>query len=398
MKPIFLCKSQKIESEVNIDKYRFKVFKFTPRLKPTNKDRILILGCFSEFGCETIGVMYCIPRILRRYPGRYIIGMGWYGREYMYRHLLDEFWEIDEEFMYLRETVNAFRYLSKELEEIEIQAKEYGQIRPTNYLARYAIGNMCNACGFYWCSSTPSERCSKCKNTNIQKSLFSDPKYNREHSLVRLPTPSKETIRWASSIVPKNTVGIFARGRKMYGRNLTEEFYTSLIKLLQSRNFNVIWLGEKQSVQPCPVDGVLDFSRMSESRDLEKALAIVCYLRFTIQFWTASTRLAGMMGVPFLLFESPEQIYHTNESRFVGQEGLRLELTSFGNKKLVISDYKLSASNPMLVLDYVDYAIDDMEKGNYDDIIGLVKDMDQVLEAKNIYEERYGGKPSRNIK
>jgi hypothetical protein len=38
-------------------------------------------------------------------------------------------------------------------------------------------------------------------------------------------------------------------------------------------------------------------------------------LQFTIQFWTASTRLASMMGVPWILFESPDQIAGN------GQEG-----------------------------------------------------------------------------
>jgi hypothetical protein len=43
----------------------------------------------------------------------------------------------------------------------------------------------------------------------------------------------------------------------------------------------------------------MDFSRLPEARDLELTLAIISQLQFTVQFWTASTRLAAMVGTPF---------------------------------------------------------------------------------------------------
>jgi ADP-heptose:LPS heptosyltransferase len=194
-------------------------------------------------------------------------------------------------------------------------------------------------------------------------------------------------MEWAKNLVGENCVGIFARGRKTYGRNLPPDFYIKLIKLITDMGYKVIWLGEKQSTLPCPVEGVLDFSRSEDSRDLEKTLAIISNLKFTVQFWTASTRLAGMMGVPFLIFESPEQIYASYSGVQSAQEGKRLELTSFGPKKIVLSHFRSVLENQNEGLDLVKKAIEEMNDGNWSDLMGLVEDKDfsQTLQ-KEFYE------------
>jgi hypothetical protein len=179
---------------------------------------------------------------------------------------------------------------------------------------------------------------------------------------------------WAKDLLEPRTVGIFARGRSTYGRNLDPDFYVKLIQLLRDMNYNVIWLGEKQSTQACPVDDVIDFSRLPESRELERTLAIVCNLEFTIQFWTASTRLAGMMGVPFLLFESPEQICVSYSGLCSAQEGKRLELTSFGPKKVVLSHFYNVYHDHKTALEIIEQAVKEMKEGNYDQTIGMVED------------------------
>ena len=84
-------------TEKRLANLTFTVHKLNHRQKPTRKDRIKIVCCFSEFGCEVVGSLYCIPRLLKRFPGAYVIAVGWYGREYLYRHLVDEFWELKEE-------------------------------------------------------------------------------------------------------------------------------------------------------------------------------------------------------------------------------------------------------------------------------------------------------------
>jgi hypothetical protein len=374
------------KSEEILSQVKFTVFNFNSRPRPTDKKRILIISCFSEFGCETVGCLYCIPRLLKRYAGYYLIGMGWHGREYLYRHLLDEFWEIDPENMWLRDYTYAFHHNSRNLTKIEQAAAVHGYVLPSSLLGKFAVGNYCRTCGFTWTEwRNKAEKCQKCQSTYVVNAIFNDPE-NYQETAVKIPRPGKETMEWARQLVPQNTVAVFARGRKTYGRNLTPEFYVQLIEKLRELNYNVIWLGEKQSTLSCPVEDVLDFSRMDESRDLEKTLAIICCCAFTVQFWTASSRLAGMMGVPFILFESPEQIYCSGMNP--GQEGRRLELTTFGPKKVVISHYQSAAAQPERTVQMVEEAIYEMADGNFEDKIGLVED----VEGTNLLKDMYYGK------
>lgn len=360
--------------EQELDKVSFNVYKFNHRPKPKKKNRIKIVSCFSEFGCEIVGNMYCLPRLLRRFPGSYVIAMGWYGREYLYRHLVDEFWEVKEEYMWLREYTRAFHHVSDNLERIEKSAAEFGEVVPSDVIGKYAVSNFCRTCGKFWNEwRRQTECCPVCSSTVIVKSLFTDIKSYKPYAK-RIPVPSLEMIEWAKTIVKPNTVGVFARGRKTYGRNLSPDFYVELVKLLENMGYNIIWLGEKSSTQPCPVEHITDFSRMEESRDLEKTLAIIKQLSFTIQFWTASTRLAGMMGVPFLLFESPEQVYVSYSGIMSAQEGKRLELTTFGARKIVLAHYNNVKEDHETALDLVRQSVDEMNEGNFDDVLGMVED------------------------
>lgn len=379
---------EKIEKEELLRSVKFNVYKFNHRPRPKKKDRIKIVGCFSEFGCETLGTMYCLPRLLRRFPGSYVIGMGWYGREYMYRHLLDEFWEIDDEHMHLKDYSRAFHFNSKNLSKIEEVVSQYGTVVPSSVIGKYAVSNFCKTCGMFWNEwRKRSDYCPKCESTVIVRSIFTD---IEESKKVACPTPrpSKDMMDWAKTIVKPNTVGIFARGRKTYGRNLQPEFYVKLIDQLRSSGYNVIWLGEKQSTLPCPVDDVIDFSRMHESRDLERTLAIVCNLEFTVQFWTASTRIASMVGIPFLLFESPEQICVSYSGLGSAQEGKRLELMNFNNnKKVVLAHYKSVYEDHDTALDLVKRSIDEMNEGDYNQIVGMVGDKEFVHKLEREHME-----------
>ena len=130
--------------------------------------------------------------------------------------------------------------------------------------------------------------------------------------------------------------------------------------------FEPVWLGEKVSTMPCPVDDVVDFSRMEESKDLESTFAIIKQCAFTVQFWTASSRLAGLMGVPYLLFESPDQIWGR------GQEGIRRNLCDFGLRKLSINHYLNVYGDNRKGLDIVRTCVEEMQAGDYSDHMGLV--------------------------
>jgi hypothetical protein len=373
--------------EIEIKNIKFNVFKFNSRPKPKSRDRIVLISCFSEFGCETLGCMYCIPRLLRQFPGKYVIAVGWHGRDYLYRHLVDEFWEIDESFMWLRDYTRAFHHVSQNLKRLEESLTQYGSVTPSVALGKFLVSNMCRTCGKFWAEWRKiAEHCPACKSTVLVKSILTDIA-SYKPSAKKIPRPSQDVLEWAKGIVKPNTVGIFARARKTYGRNLNSEFYVNLINLLENKGYNVIWLGEKQNTLPCPVKHILDFSRDPRSSDLEKTLAIICNLKFTIQFWTASTRLAGMMGVPFLLFESPEQIYSSYSGLMSAQEGKRLELSTFGPKKIVISHYHSVVENPSEALNLVDQAITEMKEDNWNEIVGLVEDKDFLQVLKNEFYE-----------
>lgn len=355
-----------VAKEELIEEIKFHKYKFNNRRRPDDRRQILFITCFSEFGCESIALMYCIPKILQQYPGLYVICVGWYGREYLYRHLVDEYWEIHEEFQWLREYVSAFRHTSRNLTKLEESLEEFGQVYKGVAMGHLCLGNTCRACNNFWGDEREDAPCPKCNSTNIERALLADIPYHKKFK-VQVPRPSLKTLRVAKDYLKPNPVGIFARGRVMYGRNLRPEFYVELIKRLEDQGYNPIWLGEKQSVLPCPVDHITDFSRMPQCRDLELTLAIISQLRFTVQFWTASTRFASMMGVPWLLFESPDQIVGQ------GQEGKRIALTTDQNKKkLVLCQYHSVMENEPAALDLVDKAIKEMNDDNWDDIVGLV--------------------------
>ena len=367
-----------IEAEESVVDISFNLFKNNPRTKPKNPDDILIISSLSEFGCEIVGCMYCIPRILRENPGKYVIIVGWFGREYLYRHLADEFWEIKEEFQNLRDYCRAFHYDSKNLSNLEKALKKLGRVITTQELGRIAVGCKCKSCGALWGQTDPCKKGKYCESEDVIPSLFSDPKSFKKYAKL-IPNPSQHKIDQAKYYLGKNPVGIFARGRKTYGRNMQPEFYVNLIKMLRKMGYSPVWLGEKQSTQPCPVEDVVDFSRMPESRDLELTLALISSLNFTIQYWTASTRLASMVGTPYLLFESPDQIWGR------GQEGYRRELCDFSDNKLCICHYLNMYDDNEAALSLTDQCITEMESRNYEDVFGL---LESDIVAQNMKKER----------
>ena len=371
------------EQIVNID---FNVHKFSLRKKPEDSSRIMIISCFSEFGCEVVGALYCIPRIIKENPDLYIIVMGWYGRAYLYQHLVDEFWETKEEVQWLRDSSLAFHHNNKNLKRIEKAVSQMGKIVTADALGRIAVGNKCNKCFHFWGQIENVHICPKCNSREITKALFSDVK-NWKKRAHPVPMPSKEKMDQADQYLKdmKNPVGIIARNRSTYGRNLPPEFYVLLTNKLVEMNYSPVWLGEKQSTLACPVEGVLDMSRKPEARDLELTLAIVSKLKFTIQFWTASTRLSALVGTPYMVFESPDQLFGH------GQEGYRLALCTTGNKKLVLCHYLNVLNNHSDAINLVERCVKEMECDNWCDVIGLIDSPEVVLNMRSQNIGRLGG-------
>lgn len=360
----------------------FNLIKLNTRVRPKDPREILIISCFSEFGCESVGALYCIPRIIKDHPSKYKIIVGWHGREYLYRHLADEFWELKPEHMWLREHARAFHHSSTNLKKLESSLKEHGTLVPSKYLGHIAISAKCMDCKLFYNTVYENSRydkktCMRCNSSNVIPPILGDVSYWKPKA-VKIPLPSQEKIKIVKKYLGKNPVAIFARARKCYGRNLQPEFYINLISLLREKGYDPIWLGEKVSTFPCPVSDVVDFSRMDESRDLELTLAIISQCKFTVQFWTASSRFAGIMGIPYLLFESPDQIWGK------GQEGIRRNLCDFGPRKLSINHYLNIYNDNIKGIEIVKKCIEEMEEGNYQDHIGLVeKEVVEKMRSEN---------------
>lgn len=368
---------EEILSDIKLHKY-----KFNNRAKPIDKNKVLFITCFSEFGCESLALLYCIPKIARTFPDMYIICVGWYGREYLYRHLVDEYWEIDESLQWLREYACAFNNSSKNIKSFEKSLSDYGKVYRGVSMGSICLGNACLNCGHFWEDEREKISCVSCASENVERALLSDI-VNHKKNAMPIPKPGHAKILQARQYLKPKSVGIFARGRIMYGRNLRPEFYVKLIDFLESQGYNPIWLGEKQSVLPCPVEHITDFSRMPESKDLELSLAIISQLEFTIQFWTASTRLASMVDIPWILFETPDQIVGN------GQEGKRIALTTDDDKKkLVLCDYHNVVEQEDNALQLVDRAIAEMKQNCWDDIIGLVN-QPEIVEAMLVKQRNW---------
>ncbi len=353
--------------EPHLKQVKFDVHKFSKRQKPTDIEQIRIFSCFSEFGSEVVSCMYCIPRLKEESPNSYFIAIGWYGRDFLYKHLVDEFWEINEECQWLRKHALAFHHNSKNLFRLEKAVSKFGKLINANSIGGVAVKNQCKRCKHIWAQIKKVDFCIKCDSHYIDKALFADTRYWKQH-FVPIPSPSKEKLLQAESyITNERSVGIIARNRSTYGRNLQPEFYTKLIYLLQKLDYTPVWIGEKETTLRCPVKDVLDFTTKEECRDLELTLAIVSKLSFTIQFWTASTRLAAMANTPFLLFESPDQLFGDN-----GQEAYRLSLCTFQKPKIVLSNFLNMYNDHNNSIKLVEESIREMEKNDWLVKIGMV--------------------------
>lgn len=364
-----------IEREEVVKELNFNVHKFNNRPRP-DKSRVVIFPAFSEFGCESLIPLYLIPNLLSgKYRGHYSIVMGWYGREYLYKHLVDEYWELKEDFQYLREYCRAFHHQSRNLKKTQEEASKLGKVvsdaEIANFFCYPRILNCPKKTKSGKCNGRVSQfrdfqQCQKCGVSLSPEGVFEDCE-SAKKSAVWLPMPNKEKLEVARQQLPKNPVGVTARGRKCYGRNLSPEFYERLIWLLEDMGYNPVWLGEKVTTIPCPVPRIFDFTRDPKSRDLEQTLAYTANMEFTIQFWTASTRLAGAVGTPYILFESPDQVWGN------GQEGYRLHLTSKGPKKLIAAHYKTVMENNTKALKLVESSVRDVLRKDFSTIIGLVE-------------------------
>jgi len=379
-----------VEREEPLTNIRFLVHKFTPRLRPDNPDNVVILPHFAEFGSELVESIYTLPMAMNGpHKGKYSIVLGWYGRAYLYKHLVDEFWEINEESQYLREYCRAFHHASKNLKKVEKDAERYGKVvdAPQEYGLDilYPRLHCCQSCKGPVMFTDEGQICIQCHRVHHRVGIYHEIKHAKEKLAVWPPLPRQEKLDYVSKYLKPNSVGVTARHRTCYGRNLPKEFYEKLVIRLEGMGYHPIWIGEKETTLRAPFDRITDYCLTEDARDLETTLALVSRLKFTVQFWTASTRLAGLVGTPWLLVESPDQIWG------VGQEGIRLNLCTKGKGKLVLAHYVNVNQDHEGGVNMIEKAVREMDAGNYEDLIGMVENPLIVADMRRKNQARVGG-------
>jgi len=355
---------KKKSKEQKIDYFRFNVFKFTKRQKSS---KVLVITNFCELGVETLACMYSIPKLLEIFNSYYVILVGWSGRDYFYRHLVDEFWELKSENYWLKDSCNAFYHNSENLDRLENELKKIGTLFKGHYLGNFLVSNVCKKCFNSWRGENLI--CGKCGAREITCPLFD--RVENKKFLRSIPKPKKEIIDSVRKHVPDNSVAIFARNRKTYGRNLPKSFYYDLNNLIKYKGYTPIYLGENSS--SLNMEGCVDFSSMPMVQDLSFTLAVLSCVKFSIQFWTASTRLSSIVDTPFILVESFDQI------ALRGQEGLRIAAVSnFNKKKIILCNYLNFLENLESGLGAVGTAINEVELDDWNYVADLTGDKKMI--------------------
>jgi len=361
-----------IDKEPSIDNIVFKVHSYSK-----NKGKpYLFINCMVEFGCEFFLPHYLLQSIKQKHDDKYIVAFGWNGREFLYRGLVDEFWELTEEFMWLRETTRAFHNVSNNIKKVENTLKKSGLVIESHRLGNMVIESHCLECKKIFPDYLAKTICPRCYSSKISRSLFSDWK-NTKKKYRSLNKPSCLHREWVDKNFPEKICAIFPRNRKTYGRNLPFEFYSDLVDRIHSIGYSPVWVGEKFGRMRCPT-GAIDFLGMNESYDLEYTLALIEKCAFTFQCWTASTRLSQAMNVPFVLVEDPEQIYK-------GHEGRRLELFTqdYQKKKFVFCHYRKVLENMNGFLNLCVDSIISLLNRDSSDVIGFVGDENYVKDMQD---------------
>lgn len=331
-----------------------KVYKFNNRPQPDKKD-IVIIPIFSEFGSEVIGSTYALPLLIKRkLLGKYLVVLGWFGRKFLYQNLVDEFWELSlEQTKNLRHYSKAFHHDSRELFALEKKLSHEFTVIPINQITQILVFPKLITCQKCKNNSVidvvESQICGKCGAIFESIGLYF--KLNEAKKYAKFPNIKDKNIS-----IPPNSVGIFARNRKTWGRNLPKEFYQRLIFMLKDIGKNIVWLGESASSINLPVNekylNCLDW-------DLEDSLGVIKQLDYTVQFWTASTRLAALSKTKFFLVESPDQIWGN------GQEGIRLRLMSDDKDyKVLFANFHPANDNQTEFLRHIEKCLFTMDEDN----------------------------------
>lgn len=360
------------DTEPAIDQIKFRIHNFTSK-----KGNLLFIFALVEFGCEMFLPHYFLTDLRTKYPDHRLVVVGWHGRSFLYEHLVDEFWELDESYMWLRETVRAFLHVSKNIKNLEKLLRTRGEVFESFKFGNMVLENTCHKCGSKFGAESVVS-CPSCFSTDVKKSMFAN-LIESKQKYAPIQYRDLDIQEWAKAMIGPKAVGIFARNRRTYGRNLDSEFYSKLIQKLRSMQLEPVWFGEKQSTLPCPVDDVFDFTKMKEAANLKYTLALISRCVCTFQCWTASTRLSQITNTPYVLVETADQIYGR------GHEGKRLFLFTrdLSKKKLILCNFHKVCENQDEFLDICTNSIYDFVV-NHDasDVLGLVDNPEHVAKLQ----------------
>ena len=365
--------NKELFNELVFNKHIFK--------EETQLSEKLFYFSFGEFGCESIIPTFLIPRINNNFKEYRKIVVGWQGREYFYRDVCDEFWEIDNEFMSLKNRSHAFENHSTEIASLEKRLSNLGIVINGNKMGNLCLTCRCAACSHEFPRDRGDVYCPKCNSVKIIKSLIQGCK-DYKNNVYPLPQINQKYIDFADELIPEKSVALFARNRKTYGRNLPKDFYNDVINLLTDFGYKVVLLGEVSSSYNIDNDKIINLMNHEYVGNLEAAFAVVKKCDFSLQFYTASTRISSLLNKPFVLVESPEQMFGR------GQEGFRLSLMTkkYSDKKLVVSNFVDVVDNFSEFLTMLkDAVIDFIVNKNSEDVFFRPNDM--LLAQSQKYKE-----------
>ena len=303
---------------------------------------------FCEFGCETVSAVHILPRILS--PNQKNVVVGWSNRKYLYEQLFDEYWKIDNRFSPLRSLCHGLSHSSNLLSGVEASLQHRGRVIRSQDLSSHYTTGQCVLCGYL--EKNPYvklDSCPRCGSTQVRSSLLSDPVgFNliRDNRLFLKPKPRCRDV------------AIFARGRPTYGRNLSSNFYTLLANKLEEWGYQPLFFGEAVSTQKlsCHYKSYVGIA-------LSEAIDILSGCSFSVQCFTASTRLSSFAGIPSLLVETPEQLWGSHY--LYGQEGRRLLLMKNGGIKLIPTHFVAGQKWECEIIDRILKSVSEIEAGNY---------------------------------
>jgi hypothetical protein len=344
--------------------------------RPNNKKKEnVFLSTLVEFGCESLLPHFYLPYYASKNKDFHKIVIGWPGRSLFYEHYADEFWSIDPKYSYLRAYTKAFSGMSKNIKAIEASLKLFGHVVPSANLNKYFCEGVCKNCKKSFINVKKIVECEHCGSTEVINSILADTDYHklRYRSLYVNFGKYSDLLK---DVCKSKNIAVFARNRVTYGRNLPADFYRNFCSKLENKGYNIFWLGEKVSALPCPSKSYFDFTKSEFADDIHACLALVSQCKGTFQAWTASTRFAQAVNIPYVLVESFDQIFG------FGQEGKRIKLLTpdMKTKKIIFSNYKTVIKDLNYFADLCfEHFIDFIENKNYIDVVG-------AMESKEYYE------------